>query len=76
MNRLGIVLHVSKSKKLILRTKVKTKIGMQVLDEELKPIGRIMDVFGPLKSPYISVAPIIDGFQRYVGCPLYIVGRE
>lgn len=73
MNKLGIVLQVSGSRKLILRTKIKVKVGVQVLNEELKPIGRIFDIFGPVKNPYVSVKPIIDELERYVGRPIYIM---
>ena len=73
MNKLGIVLQVSGSRKLILRTKIKVKIGMQVLNEKLKPIGRIFDIFGPVKNPYVSVKPIIDEFERYVGRSIYVM---
>lgn len=75
MNKLGTVLHVSGSRKLILRAsaKIKVRTGIEALDEELKLVGRIVDVFGPVKNPYVSVKPTIDGLERYVGHPLYVI---
>ena len=71
MNKLGIILHVSGSKKLILRTKIKVRIGIEVLDEDLRPIGRICDIFGPSKNPYVSVKPKISKPESYVGHSIY-----
>ncbi|MFH0897201.1 MAG: Gar1/Naf1 family protein [Candidatus Bathyarchaeota archaeon] len=73
MNRLGTVTHVSGSKKLILRTKTKVRTGTQVLDEDLRSIGKIVDIFGPVKNPYVSVEPVVNALKNYVGRPLYIL---
>jgi len=76
VNRLGVASHVSGSRKLILRTKIKVRTGMQVYDEELKSVGKIVDVFGPVKNPYVSIAPVVDGLERYVGRSLYVLERD
>lgn len=76
MNRLGTVIHISGSRKLILRTKIRVRPGIQAFDEELKPIGRIFDVFGPVRNPYVSVEPSVDALETYVGRPLYIMGES
>jgi RNA-binding protein len=73
INKLGVVLHVSGSRKLILRTKIRVKTGTKVLDEELRPVGRVFDVFGPVKNPYVSVESTTDKSEYYVGCFLYVV---
>jgi len=73
MDKLGIVIHVSKNNKLILRTKIKVKIGVRVLNEELKSVGKILDVFGPKKKPYVSIEPSINEAEQFVGKPLYII---
>lgn len=75
MNRLGTVTHVSGSRKLILRTKIRVKSGTQIFDEELRPVGRIFDVFGPVKNPYVSVKPVGGELEKYVGHALYVVGE-
>lgn len=33
-------------------------IGGTVLDEQLDPVGRIVDVMGPTARPYVVVAPV------------------
>jgi len=57
LQRLGTVLHVSSHKNLIIRAEFFPKINSVVLTKRLKKIGVIYDVFGPVKSPYISVRP-------------------
>jgi len=32
-------------------------IGARVIDENLDTVGRIVDVFGPVDSPYLAVSP-------------------
>lgn len=75
MRRLGKVLHVSKRGSLILRTDKTPPIGPKalVLDKEANEIGTILDVFGPVNNPYVSIRLYegIDG-QKLVGQPLYL----
>jgi RNA-binding protein len=75
MRRLGKVLHVSKRGSLILRTDKTPPIGPKalVLDKEARTIGTILDVFGPVKNPYVSIR-VYDGIDSYklVGQPLYL----
>ncbi len=76
MNRLGKVLHLSKNKNLILRTKNKVKTKIPVLNEELRQVGVIFDVFGPIHNPYVSIKPTINNPEQYVGCFLYTMNNE
>ena len=76
MDKLGIVLHISGSRKIILRTKIKVKTGINVLNEELNSVGRIIDIFGPIRNPYVSIEPIIDAPQRYIGRAVYIMEKN
>ena len=32
-------------------------IGAAALDESLSPVGRVVDVFGPVDRPYVAVTP-------------------
>jgi RNA-binding protein len=72
MKRLGKVIHLSKSGKLILRVKVKPKLGAAVLDENLVVVGTVFDAFGPVGNPYLSVKPQVQEPDRYVGHVLYL----
>lgn len=48
-------------------------IGKEVVDETLDEIGRIVDIFGPVDSPYIAISPgeQIDP-ARLLGEKLYV----
>lgn len=59
MRRLGRVLHVSSmTGNLIVKAKITPKIGEKVYDGQLKPVGFVFDVFGPVESPYVAVKPL------------------
>lgn len=32
-------------------------IGAAVVDESLSTVGRVVDVFGPVRRPYVAVSP-------------------
>jgi len=71
--RLGRVLHVSSSKNIIIKVENMPRIGETVVDENLKPIGEIFDIFGPVSSPYVSVRPKIAKPDLLVGKVLYVL---
>lgn len=75
MRRLGNALHVSKRGSLILRTDKTPPIGPQalVLDKGANEIGTILDVFGPVTNPYVSIR-LYEGIdaQKLIGQPLYL----
>ncbi|MHC1636184.1 MAG: H/ACA ribonucleoprotein complex subunit GAR1 [Candidatus Methanospirareceae archaeon] len=57
LKKLGIALHLY-GNKLIVRgreLKVEKIINKRVMMKDKKEIGRIYDIFGPIKHPYICV---------------------
>lgn len=59
MQRLGLILHVTPSRNIVAKIENVPKIGETVVDENLKPIGRVFDILGPVSSPYATIAPTI-----------------
>ncbi len=55
MQRLGRVLHISSTRNIILKAENLPRMGERVVDADLKQIGTVYDIFGPISSPYISV---------------------
>jgi len=55
LKRLGKVLHTSSSGKVIVQLENLPKIGFSVIDEDLEEIGRVVDIFGPIDSPYSAL---------------------
>ncbi len=73
MQRLGHVLHVSSSRNLILKAEGIPKVGEKVVDADLKSVGTVFDVFGPVSSPYAAVKPTISEAQHLIGNTLYAI---
>lgn len=76
MFRLGRVLHISGNNNLILRTKIMPILRTPAFDDEMKKVGVVSDVFGPVDHPYVSIKPSLNGFERCVGKTLYVMRAE
>jgi RNA-binding protein len=63
---------VSRSRNIIITIENMPKIGDTVVNENLKPIGKILDIFGPVCSPYVSVKPKIQEIEKLVDKMLYV----
>ena len=46
-------------------------LGTQVIDEQLEPVGRVVDVFGPVERPYLAVSTREELVATLVGTTLY-----
>jgi len=73
LQRIGQVLHVSPSRYVILKAENVPRIGDEVVNEKLKPVGTVFDVFGPVSSPYVAVKPKVRKPQHFVNHVLYAV---
>ncbi len=73
MKRLGKILHLSKSRSLILKLESSAlpRLGTRVYDSKLRLIGSVHDVFGSTSAPYVAVKPSIASSSDYVGRVLY-----
>jgi len=49
------------------------KIGETAVDENLKPVGRVLDIFGPVTSPYASLKPTTSQPERLMNKILYVL---
>ena len=59
MRRLGKVLHLSSmTGHPIVKARTTPRIGEKVYSGDLKPIGYVFDVFGPVDAPYVAVKPL------------------
>jgi len=67
-----MTLHVSPSRNIIVKVENIPKIGETVVDENLKPIGKISDIFGPVSSPYVAVKPTIREPKKLTNKILYV----
>jgi rRNA processing protein Gar1 len=47
-------------------------IGDEAVDENLKKIGTVFDIFGPTSSPYIAVRPSVEEPRRFINHAIYV----
>ncbi len=73
MQRLGLVLHISPSRNIITKAENTPEIGETVVDENLKSIGKVFDIFGPVSSPYVAVRPSIHEPEKLTDKTLYVI---
>jgi len=72
LQRLGRVLHISPSRNIIIKIESTPRIGETVVDENLKPIGKVFDIFGPASSPYASIKPTVSNVEELANRMLYV----
>jgi len=72
LQRLGQVLHISPSKNIIVKIENIPRIGETIVDENLRTVGKIFDLFGPVSSPYVAIKPTILKTEELTNKTLYI----
>jgi RNA-binding protein len=73
LQRIGLVLHISPSRNIIAKVENTPRIGEPVVDENLKPIGKVFDIFGPVSSPYAAIRPSIRELEKLTNRTLYVL---
>jgi RNA-binding protein len=72
LQRLGRVLSVTPSKNIVVKIDKPPKMGIAVIDENLKMVGRVFDVVGPVSSPYAVVKPSVKNPEKLANIQLYV----
>jgi RNA-binding protein len=49
------------------------RIGEKVVDEKIRQIGTVFDVFGPVSSPYIAIKTTVEDPETLVNQTLYAI---
>ena len=55
LNELGIISHITSTNKLIVPSNKTPRIGSLLVNAKKQPIGKVNDVFGSTKRPYVSI---------------------
>ncbi|MDH5794346.1 MAG: Gar1/Naf1 family protein [Candidatus Bathyarchaeota archaeon] len=76
LQRLGRVLHISPSRNIIVKTENIPRIGETIVDENLRTVGKIFDLFGPVSSPYVAIRPTILKTEELTSKTLYILPQR
>jgi len=61
------------SKNIIVKTEKAPKIGSEVVDENLKVVGKVFDIIGPVSAPYAVVKPTVSEPVKLVNKPVYLL---
>ena len=72
MKRLGRILNVTPSQNIVVKTEKTPKVGSAVIDENLKVVGKVFDIIGPVSSPYAIVKPTIKEAEKLINKQLYL----
>ena len=72
LRRLGKVLHVTKTKRAIVRAELVPPLYSKVFDDKLRKIGWVYDIIGSVNSPYVSVELVKENCHSLVGKTLYV----
>lgn len=75
MEEIGEILHVLQGNRAIAKVKVTPKIGSTVYDRRRKPIGQIIDIFGPVKLPYVEIDVKGRSPQKIINSTIYILPK-
>ena len=73
LQRLGKVLHVTPSQNIVVKADKTPKIGSAVVNEDLKIVGRVFDVIGPVPSPYAIVKSTVKKPEKLTDKQLYLL---
>ncbi len=69
----GTVLHLARSGRLILKTSnPPPREGSILVDEKGRRTCKVMEIIGPVSSPYISAQPLTDRIERVAGTKLFV----
>ena len=76
MKRLGTVLHMTRNGYIVARLEKEEAeklppLNVPVYDRDLKKIGTLLDIIGPVKNPYAVVKPANREIKVYEGETLY-----
>ena len=72
LQRLGKVLSVTPSQSLVVKIDKPPKLGSAVIDENLKVVGKVFDIVGPVSSPYAVIRPSVQNPEKLTGKQLYV----
>ena len=67
-------MHLSNSGRLIVRLQKdgkQIKSGQLLVDANVKRIGKVIEVIGPVNAPYASVAPLTDRIKKIIGTNVF-----
>jgi len=56
--QVGVLMHQAKSGRLIVKLSKEVRAGVFLYDGDRRRLGKVVELIGPVKSPYASVAVV------------------
>jgi RNA-binding protein len=72
LQRLGKVISVTPSQSIVVKIDKPPRLGTSVIDENLKVVGCVFDIIGPVSSPYAVVRASIKDPEKLSNKQLYV----
>ncbi|MFI5419850.1 MAG: H/ACA ribonucleoprotein complex subunit GAR1 [Nitrososphaerales archaeon] len=72
MQEAGTVLHLARSGRLIIKATSPVREGSVLVDDKGRNAGKVLEILGPVSSPYLSAQPFTERIERLVGTKLYV----
>jgi len=69
--QVGVLIHRAKSGRLIVKLSREVRPGVFVFDEGKRKLGKVIELIGPVKAPYASVA-VISSRVGKAGSPAFV----
>lgn len=73
MQRLGKVINVTPAQNVVVKIDKTPYIGSTVIDENLKVVGKVFDIIGPVSSPYAVIKPTVKAPEKLTNRQLYLL---
>ncbi len=75
LQEVGEVMHLAKSSRLIVRLvgpqSKETRPGEILVDQKGRSVGKVLEIIGPVASPYASVIPLTARPNKVVGIKVF-----
>ncbi len=75
MKKIGEALHIGPNNKVIAKVSSPIRLGETVFDVRKKPIGIVLDIFGPVKAPYVEIEVKNQKPEKVINSPLYVLPK-
>jgi len=71
VEKVGYVLRISRSKRVIVKLDKEVREGEVLYDDRGRKAGKVIEVFGPIRSPYASLKPLTERLRGLIGRKVY-----
>jgi RNA-binding protein len=75
LREVGEVMHLAKSSRLIVRllgpSSREIHSGEVLVDQNVRGVGKVLEIIGPVASPYASVVPLTGRPNKVLGVKVF-----